>query len=121
MDKRKIYYLLHNGKNSNLKFFIKGYLCEYTPTIFSRMRLDSELRKIENRPDKDYIHERADYYCKLTKDMIYDRVWGMDSDAVSNNMEAYMSFVRKKLKVLGSGVSIKNIRNMGYTLEYEEP
>lgn len=73
MDKRKIYYLLHNGKNSNLKFFIKGYLREYTPTIFSRMRLDSELRKIENRPDKDYIHERADYYCKLTKDMIYDR------------------------------------------------
>ncbi len=31
-----------------------------------------------------------------------------------------MSFVRKKLKVLGSGVSIKTIRNMGYRLEFEK-
>ncbi|MCR5687607.1 MAG: response regulator transcription factor [Lachnospiraceae bacterium] len=56
----------------------------------------------------------------LSRDQIYDRIWGMDSEAVSNNLEAYMSFVRKKLKVLGSGVSIKTIRNMGYRLEYEE-
>ncbi len=67
----------------------------------------------------EYLMKNADQI--LSRDMIYDRVWGMDSDAVSNNMEAYMSFVRKKLKVLGSGVTIKNIRNMGYTLEYEEP
>ncbi len=56
----------------------------------------------------------------LSRETIYDRIWGMDSEAVSNNLEAYMSFVRKKLKVIGSGVSIKTIRNMGYRLEYEE-
>ena len=56
----------------------------------------------------------------LSREMIYDRVWGMDSEAVSNNLEAYMSFVRKKLKVIGSRTSIKTIRNMGYRLEYEE-
>ncbi len=56
----------------------------------------------------------------LSREMIYDRVWGMDSEAVSNNLEAYMSFVRKKLKVIGSKTSIKTIRNMGYRLEYEE-
>lgn len=56
----------------------------------------------------------------LSREQIYDRIWGMDSEAVSNNLEAYMSFVRKKLKLLGSGVSIKTIRNMGYRLEYEE-
>ena len=56
----------------------------------------------------------------LYRDMIYDRVWGMDSEAVSNNMEAYMSFVRKKLKLIGSKVSIKTVRNMGYRMEYEE-
>ena len=53
MNKRKIYYLLHNGKNSNLKFFIKGYLREYTPKFFSQIRLESELRKIEKRSDRD--------------------------------------------------------------------
>ena len=56
----------------------------------------------------------------LSREMIYDRVWGMDSEAVSNNLEAYMSFVRKKLKVIGSKTAIKTLRNMGYRLEYEE-
>ncbi|MCR4849736.1 MAG: response regulator transcription factor [Lachnospiraceae bacterium] len=56
----------------------------------------------------------------LSKEMIFDRVWGMDSEAVSNSLEAYMSFVRKKLRVIGSKVSIKTVRNMGYRLEYEE-
>jgi DNA-binding response OmpR family regulator len=53
----------------------------------------------------------------LSRDMIYDRIWGMDSEALSNNMEAYMSFVRKKLMLIGTDVSIKTIRNMGYKME----
>ena len=52
----------------------------------------------------------------LSREMIYDRVWGMESDALSNNLEAYMSFVRKKLKLIDSKVSIKTVRNMGYKL-----
>ena len=72
MNKRKIYYLLHNGKNSNLKFFIKGYLREYTPKIFSQLSLERKLKSIESRPDRDYIHQRADYYCRLTADCKYD-------------------------------------------------
>lgn len=54
----------------------------------------------------------------LSKEMIYDRIWGMESEAVSNNMEAYLSFVRKKLKIIESGVAIKSVRNMGYKMEY---
>ena len=56
----------------------------------------------------------------LSREMIYDRIWGMESDALSNNLEAYMSSVRKKLKMIGSKVSIKTIRNMGYKLTKEE-
>ena len=55
----------------------------------------------------------------LSREMIYDRVWGMESDALSNNLEAYMSFVRKKLKMIGSAASIKTVRNMGYKLVKE--
>ena len=55
----------------------------------------------------------------LSKEMIYDRVWGMESEAVSNNMEAYLSFVRKKLKIIDSKVSIKVIRGMGYRMTEE--
>lgn len=53
----------------------------------------------------------------LSKEMIFDRVWGMDNDSLSNNLEAYMSFVRKKLRALDADISIKVIRNMGYKME----
>lgn len=53
----------------------------------------------------------------LSKDLIYDKIWGMDSEAYSNNLEAYLSFIRKKLKLLDSKVTIKSIRNLGYRME----
>jgi DNA-binding response OmpR family regulator len=53
----------------------------------------------------------------LSKELIYDRVWGMENDSLSNNLEAYMSFVRKKLKMIDSNVTIKSVRNMGYRME----
>ena len=51
--------------------------------------------------------------------MIYDKVWGMENDSLSNNLEAYLSFIRKKLKAIDSNVSIKSIRNLGYRMEYQ--
>lgn len=53
----------------------------------------------------------------ISKDTLYDKVWGMDSDLVSNNMEAYLSFIRRKLKSIGSKVNIKAARGLGYKLE----
>ena len=47
----------------------------------------------------------------------YDKIWGIDTDFESNNLEAYLSFVRKKLKIIDSNVTIKAIRGMGYKLE----
>ena len=53
----------------------------------------------------------------LSKDQIYDKIWGMENEIESNNLEAYLSFIRKKLKAIDSCVSIKSVRNMGYKLE----
>ena len=53
----------------------------------------------------------------LSKEQIYDKVWGMDSNAESNNLAAYLSFVRKKLKAIDSKVIIKAYRGLGYKLE----
>ncbi len=53
----------------------------------------------------------------ISKEQIYDKVWGIDSDFESNNLEAYLSFLRKKIKIIGSNVSIKAIRNLGYKME----
>ena len=54
----------------------------------------------------------------ISKDRIYDKVWGFDNDVESNNLEAYLSFIRKKLKIIGSKTQIKAIRGLGYKLEY---
>ena len=56
----------------------------------------------------------------LSKEMIYDKVWGIDNDSISNNLEAYLSFIRKKLKLINSNVQIKALRNLGYKMEYKD-
>ena len=53
----------------------------------------------------------------ISKDQIYDQVWGIDNNSESNNLEAYLSFIRKKLKIIGSKINIKAIRGLGYKLE----
>ena len=53
----------------------------------------------------------------VTKENIITKVWGYDSDAGDNNVEAYISFLRKKLAYLGSSVKITSLRKVGYLLE----
>lgn len=52
----------------------------------------------------------------LTKDQIYNKIWGVENEIESNNLEVYLSFIRRKLKAIGSSVNIKSIRNIGYRL-----
>ena len=56
----------------------------------------------------------------VTKETLIVNVWGIESEATDNNVEAYISFLRKKLKYLKSAVTIKNIQRIGYRLEVEE-
>lgn len=53
----------------------------------------------------------------FTKELLISRAWGMDSEASDNNVEAYISFLRKKLRYLGSQMTIKNLQKIGYRLE----
>ncbi len=53
----------------------------------------------------------------VSKETLLVKVWGYDSDAEYNNVEVYISFLRKKLTFLGSRVSIVAMRNLGYRLE----
>jgi len=53
----------------------------------------------------------------IEKDQIYNKIWGLDNEIESNNLEAYLSFIRKKIKLLGGNINIKAVRGMGYKLE----
>lgn len=52
-----------------------------------------------------------------TKEDLLLRVWGVDSKAEDNNVEAYISFLRKKLQFLGSTCEIETVRKIGYRIE----
>ena len=55
----------------------------------------------------------------LTKESLIVKLWGYESDAEDNNVEVYISFLRKKLEHLRSRVKIRTIRMVGYRLEHE--
>lgn len=55
----------------------------------------------------------------ISAERLMEKIWGFDSDAEINVVWTYISYLRKKLKLLQSGVTIKAVRNIGYTLENE--
>ena len=55
----------------------------------------------------------------VPRNLLCEKVWGLLSDAEYNNVEVYISFLRKKLRALHSNVQILSIRNAGYHLEVQ--
>ncbi|MFI3261004.1 MAG: response regulator transcription factor [bacterium] len=52
-----------------------------------------------------------------SKSSIIEKLWGFTSDADDNNVEVYISFIRKKLLNINANVKIITIRNLGYKME----
>lgn len=52
-----------------------------------------------------------------SKEQIIEKLWGFDSEVEYNNVEVYISFLRKKLSHLNSKVTINTVRGVGYILE----
>ncbi len=53
----------------------------------------------------------------ITKEQLIDKIWGGDSNAEYNNVEVYISFIRKKIENLKVGVRIRTAKGIGYSLE----
>ena len=53
----------------------------------------------------------------VSKELLLERVWGFESNAVENHVEVYVGFLRKKLRSIGSDVRIEAVRRLGYHLE----
>ena len=56
----------------------------------------------------------------MEKEQLFVKIWGYDTDCDINTLEAYISFLRKKLKLIKSKINLKAIRNMGYVLEVDD-
>ncbi len=56
----------------------------------------------------------------VPRDILLDRIWGMESDVSSNNIDSYMKILRKKLETGEGQTVIKTVRGVGYRLEAGE-
>lgn len=72
-NKRKLYYMLHSGKNSKMKFFAKAYLQQCIPSWIMQRMLKGKWKQLEKRNDREEIMRRAGYYCKLSSETQYDK------------------------------------------------
>ena len=54
----------------------------------------------------------------LSRTLLLTKVWGIDSDVEDGNLDNYIHFLRRRLKTVGSGVSIRTIRGIGYQMEF---
>ena len=56
----------------------------------------------------------------VTKEQIAEKIWGYDNEAEYNKVEVYLTFLRRKLRFIGSNIKIKAIRGIGYCLENDD-
>ncbi|MBR2833685.1 MAG: response regulator transcription factor [Bacilli bacterium] len=93
----------------DLKLNLKKALLECTKTSESIEISNKEFMLLE------YLMQNKNII--VSKEQIYDKVWGIDNEIESNNLEAYLSFIRKKINILGSETKVKAVRGLGYKLE----
>lgn len=105
--------LKRNGNKNNLSF---GDLVLNTTTLKVTCAKTNEVVELIKKELQllEYFINNPNQV--LSKEQIYDRVWGIEIE--SNNLEAYLSFIRRKLRVIESKVVIKSVRGIGYKIEY---
>lgn len=55
----------------------------------------------------------------VPREVLLDRIWGLETEVSSNNIDSYMKILRKKIEASGSNSYIKTVRGVGYKLEVE--
>lgn len=53
----------------------------------------------------------------ITKEQLLEKIWGFQSDIELNNIEVYLSYLRKKLASADNGIIIETIRGSGYCVK----
>jgi two-component system response regulator MprA len=96
------------------------------PLRFSDLELDPVTRNVQ-RGDRSIELSRTEYNLLelfllnprrvLTRDVIFDRVWGYDFGPTSNTLEVYVGYLRRKTEAEGEPRLIHTVRGVGYVLK----
>ena len=79
--------------------------------------IDDEIFSIQGKEFDLLVYFIQNKGVILTKEQIFDRIWGFDSDTTITVVEVYMSHLRKHLKPSGADQFFKTLRNVGYILQ----
>ncbi|WP_395107819.1 response regulator transcription factor [Enterococcus hirae] len=79
--------------------------------------IDDEILSIQGKEFDLLVYFIQNKGVILTKEQIFDRIWGFDSDTTITVVEVYMSHLRKHLKPSGADQFFKTLRNFGYILQ----
>ncbi|EOB3445137.1 response regulator transcription factor [Enterococcus faecalis] len=79
--------------------------------------IDDEILSIQGKEFDLLIYFIQNKGVILTKEQIFERIWGFDSDTTITVVEVYMSHLRKHLKPSGADQLFKTLRNVGYILQ----
>ncbi|MFZ5754669.1 MAG: response regulator transcription factor [Bacillota bacterium] len=86
-------------------------------TLRSEVTIGAETIKLTNKEAQLLELFLRNYGQVITKEQIFDRVWGLDTDVEINNLETYIHFLRKKLNSPQCPVRIETVRGIGYCLK----
>jgi len=53
----------------------------------------------------------------LTREQIFDRIWGFESETTIGIVDLYIHYLRKKLTAQGSQIVIQTIRGAGFMMK----
>ncbi|MCC0629231.1 response regulator transcription factor [Clostridioides sp. ES-S-0108-01] len=89
----------------------------YLDTLEKRVYVEKEEIKLQNKQFNLLEYFVLNKGSILLKEQIYDRIWGIDSDATIEIVEVYVSNLRKKLSKYGYDKYIKTKRKVGYIFD----
>jgi two-component system, OmpR family, response regulator MprA len=97
---------------------------------FGDLQLDSKTRDV-TRAGRELTLTRTEFsllelFLKnprqvLTRDVIFERVWGYDFGTNSNSLEVYIGYLRRKLEDVDGTRLIHTVRGIGYVLRENAP
>lgn len=90
---------------------IQGYRLNLTSHEFTREQSLIELTRKEYQLLEILFRNQNQV---MTREILYERIWGFDSDVSDNALDALVKLVRKKIDVTGHSSIIQNVRGVGY-------
>ena len=99
---------------SGEKLAFKGYTLERGTYNLVYAKERSELRPREFKLLELLMRNRGQV---IPRDVLLERVWGIDSDVTENNLDVHIRMLRKKISSLGGPEIIRTVRGVGYSVE----